>query len=209
MNISKVKLKDSKGITVNFLRQETVNDLTFLNEYVGNYRMPVHQGMKDLFNKLKPHLIKVCGLAVIESDIEITAIQSNGDSFLISGKVSVLNGQVYAINTPLIKEEAEYSQHGNVLTIVDEIYKETKMYCDKKRKVDVKQFAMDFNRGKEGYVQEDFDKMSEGEARELMVAALEKSGAIIIDREDMEEDNGRVIDINQPEKEVKKKAATV
>lgn len=210
MNIQKVKNKGIKGLEVSYMKFDLVSDLSYANEYTTKYKMPVHVGLNEMFNKLIPHLIKICGLSV-ESEVEVNCITSNGNQFLISGKVTVLNGQVYAINTPLIKEEAEYAEHDNVLTIVNEIYTETKIYADKKKKVDVKQFVMDFNKKKEGYNQADFDEMSDGEARELMIAALEKTGAIIIDREDIsettEEENGKVIEMIHPEKEVKKKVA--
>lgn len=209
MNISKVKIAGTKGLKVSYLKYEENGGLTFLNEHQTTYRMPVHQGLKDLFAKFTKHLIKICGLAVIDSDVEVTAVTSNGDNFLISGMVTVLNGQVYAINTPLIKEEAEYSEHKNVLTLVDELYKEVKLYCDKKRKIEPKQFVMDFYKNKEGFDQSEFDKMSDGDTRKMMIEALEKTGAIIIDKEDIEVDDnqGKVIEMQPVSEEKKKKVA--
>lgn len=211
MNINSVRLNGTKGLIVKYMIGEESHGLTFLNEYSTVYRMPVHEALKNLFAKLAPHLVSICKIDVDNdpeySDIEITGITSNGGDFLISAKISTLNGSTFAINTPLVKEESDYYMHDAVIKIVNDIYSEIKIYADKKRKPESKQFVMDFYKNVEGYTQEMFDSMSEGESRELMVAALEKSGAIIIDREDMEVDTVKIIEMDTTAESKKKKVA--
>lgn len=186
MKISKIKLNNDglKGLTVNFLKNELKDGLTFINEHQVTYKAPIHHPLSKLIQSLAKYVIDICNLNE-DAEITVTGITANDKQFLISAKSYVLENSIIAINTPNIKE-GMYDAYGAIQKIIDEIYREVDIYATKKQAIDKKQFVMDlFSKDPDKLNAIDF---SDPEAvKEQMIAYLEKNNCVVIEREADEE----------------------
>lgn len=192
VKLGKVALNQGgfKGLTVTYSKTEIVENVPFLVEAPGiKYKRPVHEVLRNKFAQLRPHMKKICQLACTEDDIDIIAVTSNEESFIISAKVSTLDDKIFSVNTPYLEED-DYSKGREVLDIITGIYDETMKYLSTKNaKLESKQYLMEFTEKmdedkleKIGMTKDmDFEKMAAGPMREMMIKALEMSGAAVMD----------------------------
>jgi hypothetical protein len=191
MKISSVKLVDMglKGVEVSYSKEEKKKELSFLNEYSKKDRRPIPKELREKFQSLVDYMLQITDLKK-GADLRITGITAGENQFLISGKVSVLDGKIYAINTPLIKE-ADFEQFHGVMAIIEEIYAETWKHVESDTAPNATQFVMDFNEtlnARDKMSKEEIDGMNEKEKTAYMMDYLEKKGAVIMAPDDIEEE---------------------
>lgn len=206
MKISKVKLIDSglKGIEVSFLKQEVKGGLTFQNEYMKKDKRPVTKELRKLFSRLVGDGIQILDLNQ-KADFTVTGVIGGENQFQITGKVMVLDGKVYGLATPVIKE-GEYEHYKQVMEIIDQIYTGVKEHLDSDKTVTPHQFVMDFNEtlhGEKKLTKEEIDSMDESEKTKYMMDYLEKKGAVIMAAEDIDSEPAPQEDDNFPDEEPK------
>lgn len=202
-----------KGLTVTYSKTEIVENVPFSVETPAQkYKRPVHKALTEKFNSLREHIKAICKLSpsVELADIEMISVTSNEEVFILSAKVSTFDGKVFAVSTPQLDADSEYSQAEDVLKIIDELYNETMKYLSKKEALDSKQYLIDFVAKTDEKKLEsiglskdvDFTKMASGEQRAKMIEALQMTGAIVMDREDI--DHEAPVEAVAPVKEEKK-----
>lgn len=213
MKISKAKLVDGglRGLEAAYTSLEVKDNFQFENEYTRKRKAPVPQELKDLFAKLKSHLMKICFIDENgEDDVEITGVSSNNDDqFLIMAKVRAneLTNATFAVNTPLVKDDSGYTDFDDVIQIVSAIYTGVKKYFKEKEMADSKQIVMDlFNKDSdkvnevlnkdlaEGaeprqFTAADINKLADSELQPLIIAALERKGCMVMKKEEHETSN--------------------
>jgi len=195
MKIGKIKLNDGglSGMKVCYLKPHTRGGFTYLDEYEVNYKSMIHSDLKDLFKSLVEYLIDICCLStdVQDQDVEITGMVNSDKGFMIMGKVRILDNAIFALNTPLINDEAGYSEkkHKKVLELMDSIYKETAKYILQDKIADKKQYAFEFNDKKQALTQKELESMSDKEIEDFCRRTLEEKGAIVISESDRHEES--------------------
>lgn len=216
MQISNVKFADGgrHGIVVGYSWVENRGHFDFTNEAPGvKFRAPVNQELRESFEKLREFVIEICRFNNrFREDVEVTGITSNATSkFLISAKVRTEGNTVFAVNTPLIKEETGYDQFENVIIAIQNIYDQVKEYVEKRKMATPQQIVMAFEKDNADFDKDAFNELSEEDqikrAEELLIGKgyLTVSPVEIIDDDAIvsEEGFGTEIEVIEKKKEVK------
>lgn len=196
--LSSVKLVNGglKGIEVKYQLSEVRENRQFFNEYSSKKKAPVHKELEDCFSWLKGHLLDICGYSLDMDErnyhmanLEMTSVTLNDKGFILSGALSILNGdKALNITTPIIAESDEYSEYSKVIAIIEGIFSETKEYMAGKKQMDDTQFVIKSNKENPDFDKDAFMKMSKKEQREFATKILEDQGAFVFMSDEMEDD---------------------
>lgn len=196
LKIGSVKLKNGgmKGMVVNYIKPVMKNGNMFMDTYDVKKSAPVTFELMDKFAKLGNYLLDICGYTTNELEreqllglLEITKLSAGQESFQISGKLKVLGGnQVVSLTTPLIKESMDYGDFEEVMKLVDDIYDDTREYVGGKMMSET-ELALRFYKDKEGFSEDEFNKLPEAERIKIGTRALEELGLIVINEREVEE----------------------
>lgn len=171
-SLSKVKLVKDGGLIVHYEVSEVVNEQSYSNKYHVESAKDVHPDLQKLFDDLRPvigrvfHLISfktllaTPGFKATKSQKELgdayaetilANIEAKGVSFsgmddniavIITGSMTVGNGQKTAINTPRIKFNSEtYGFEEELETIIGEIETEVYAFLFKGKKAQLELFG--------------------------------------------------------------------
>lgn len=198
IQLSSVKLVSGglKGIEVKYQLSEVRENRQFFNEYSSKKKAPVHKELEDCFSWLKGHLLDICGYSLDQDErafhmanLEMTSVTLNEKGFILSGLLSILNGdKALNITTPIIAESDEYCDYSKVIAIIEGIFSETKEYMAGKKQMDDAQFVIKSNKENPEFDKDAFMKMSKKEQREFATKILEDQGAFVFMSDEMEED---------------------
>jgi len=171
-SLSKVKLVSDGGLIVHYEVTEVVSDQAYSNKFHVESAKDVHPDMKKLFDNLRPVLGRVFHLISFQSLLAtpgfkatkaqkelgdsytskvLDNIEARGVSFsgqddniavIITGLMTVGNGQKTAINTPRIKFNSEtYGFEEELENIVDEIESEVYEFLFNGKKAQLELFG--------------------------------------------------------------------
>jgi hypothetical protein len=171
-SLSKVKLVKDGGLIVNYEVTEVVNEQAYSNKYTVESAKDIHPDLKNLFNSLRSVIGRVFHLISFKSLLDtpgfkatksqkelgesysekvLDNIEARGLSFsgaddnvavIITGLMTVGNGQKTAINTPRIKFNSEtYGFEEDLESIVFEIETEVYEFLFKGKKAQLELFG--------------------------------------------------------------------
>ena len=191
MKISKFELVQSglKGMIVHYLENENREGFEFLNEHKTTYKAPVPAMARTLIQRGTEYFIDLARLdsALPKGAVRLVKVEGNDEKIRFSGNVVDVDGCEFPVVSPWIEESTIYSKWNKLQLWHEECLRLVEDYSQKGQIEDAKQFMIDFSqteKGNKDFGDLDFDKMAEGELRDKMREALEKSGAIIIDSGD-------------------------
>lgn len=198
----KTKNLGLKGMTVGFTQIEKGEDkLPWNVQHETKYPMPVGPAIRDCFDKIAAHMIKVLGYdnERIQTDhIDITRIDYTTDgSVRVSMNVLAITGRWSSVNSPWVKIADEFDEYQDLIAVCNTLWDLTAKYILGKQKVNPKQYVLDLfdkaeSESKEfDLTKEEIGRLSKEEAYNYMIKCLEENGAIFLD-------HGNV---NQPEAE--------
>jgi hypothetical protein len=205
MNIKKISLTANgfKGAEISFLTQTFKNNRPFLNETIEKRKNPIHGDMEKLFKDLRIHLLDVCKInnnrlseaeqktVILETDI--SSIEFDNDSFLLSGETEVFEGKTIKLKTCKVQESDGYEGYAEVRGIIDELKVEATAYLDGLKVVSDREMMLRWLEARKDHnmTREQFDEMSEEDQKKYMNKTLNaKFGAEIDTDEDVEEEEG-------------------
>jgi len=126
MNIKRIELQSNgfKGANVHFLTHTMKNSRPFINETIEKRKNPIHGDMEKLFKDLRVHLLDVCNInnnrlseaeqKTIILETEISSIEFDNDSFLLSGEMEVFSDKKIKLKTCKVQESDDYEGYGEV-----------------------------------------------------------------------------------------------
>ena len=173
MNIKKVKTVNDgvQGLKVEFVEEVMKGGEPYNLFRDDRYTHPIIPELRESFNKLKIHLLRLCrlwdpdhdqyiddtgyGLKVpvpmnerwkrmkaLIDDLEITGVTSNLDNFLIIGKMpGDCPGNINVLSMNVMPG-SEYTFYDEVIDIIDELYQNVGKYIEYKGVVDAKQVVV-------------------------------------------------------------------
>lgn len=188
MKISKVKLKENgrAGLVVTYTSTDKRDGMEYIIDTNRTYRAPVNKELARAVEALRKHLLEVCMIAnEIPEEVSVTGVSSNGEWFIISGKVTTYGKKVFAVNTPKMDDDGEYGHFDEVMDKVRKVFEEVAVYVLQKKVADKKQIALDFITADAVKMDvavdlESFNGMSDEELDNYCREHLEKRGAIVI-----------------------------
>lgn len=196
LKIGSLKLVNGgmKGMVVSYLDPVMKNGNLFMDKCVVEKSAPVTFELMDKISQLGNYLLDICGYTTNELEreqllslLEITKLSAGSDNFQISGKLKVLGGnQVVSLTSPLIKESMEYEGYEEVMKLVDSIYADTKEYIGGKM-MSAEELAVRFYKDKEGFDEDEFNKLPKDEQIRIGTGVLEKLGCIVINESEVSE----------------------
>lgn len=171
-SLSKVKLVKDGGLIVHYEVTEVINEQAYSNKYQVESAKDIHPDLKNLFNNLRPVIGRVFHLTSFKSlldtagfkatkpqkelgeayaDKVLDNVEAKGLSFsgaddnvavVITGLMTVGNGQETAINTPRIKFNTEtYGFEAELESIIEEIEIEVYEFLFKGKKAQLELFG--------------------------------------------------------------------
>lgn len=226
MNIKRVELiaNGFKGANVHILTNEFRNNRPFLNEIIKKNKNPIHMDMEKLFKDLRIHLLDVCKvnnirlseaekkMLILETDV--TSIEFDNDSFLISGEMEVFEDKKIKIKTCKVQESDGYEGYHEVRGLIEALKVEAISYVDGMKIVSDREMMLRWLEAKKDHnmSKEQFEALDEQGQKEYMDKTMRsKFGADIdlADEEEEQEEEPQAIDIDNevidvPEKKEKK-----
>jgi len=193
MEIASVKLVNAglKGIVVTYAQASCKDDRSFIDEHVSKKKAPIHEELETAFESLREPLLDICGYPEPETyitDVEMTGITYNNKGFVLSAKLSILDGEkTINLVTPLIRDGNEYPGFMKVIQTLDKIYEETRSYMAGEKSFSDEQLVLKFNSSNEGFDADSFKKLSKDEQREIATKVLQDQGSIVFHPETEEE----------------------
>lgn len=198
----------SEGVKVQYesleVRGGVVSDIKSSREY----RRPVQRELRNYFNQLKEHLLRLTGyhwandnvLELLMSTTNVNYIisdQKNG-KFMIGGIKRIMERYKTALNTPNIAFEDYERYEDEVKEIFKKIMMETKLFIKGIKGADSRQVAVDYIVLKrelpESAAAHEFEQMSAEDQDKLMNEAFENYGLTI-----KQEDGEMVISMEEEE----------
>lgn len=227
MNIKKIELQANgfKGAYVTFLANEFRNNRPFVNETIKKNKNPIHMDMEKLFKDLRIHLLDVCKVnnirlseaeqktLILETDV--TSIEFDNDSFLISGEMEVFEDKKIKIKTCKVQESDGYEGYYEVRGLIEALKVEAISYVDGMKIVSDREMMLRWLEAKKDHnmSKEQFEALDEQGQKEYMDKTMRSKFGADIDmadeEEELEEEPSQAIDIDNevidvPEKKEKK-----
>jgi len=208
MNIKKIELQGGgyKGANVFFLTQTFKQNRPFLNETIEKRKNPIHGDMEKLFKDLRVHLLDVCNInnnrlseaeqKTIILETEISSIEFDNDSFLLSGEMEVFSDKKIKLKTCKVQESDDYEGYGEVRKIIDELKTEAVAYLDGLKVVSDREMMLRWLEARKdnNMTKEQFEAMDEQGQKEYMNKTLSvKFGAEIDTDEEEEQDDDSAV----------------
>ena len=199
MNIKKISLTANgfKGAEISFLTQTFKNNRPFLNETIEKRKNPIHGDMEKLFKDLRVHLLDVCNINnsrlseaeqnTLILETEISSIEFDNDSFLLSGEMEVFGEKRIKLKTCKVQESDDYEGFGDVRAIIEELKVEATAYLDGLKVVSDREMMLRWLEARKDHnmTKEQFEAMDEQGQKEYMNKTLNaKFGAEIDTDED-------------------------
>lgn len=182
------------GMKVSFSRLENGGDgMRYNNEYTATYKMPVSAGLRDCWNRLKGHVIRVLGLdeELSEDDIRVLGVTCDAvDAIRMQVNVKAVTGKWYNVNMPPVCNSDEYSQYDRMVELVDDLWLMTSKYVVGEAIAEKKQYVLDLYqenevKGKKQIMtMEEIEDMDEGATMKFYADYLEAKGAVFLERPD-------------------------
>jgi len=201
MNIKKISLTANgfKGAEISFLTQTFKNNRPFLNETIEKRKNPIHGDMEKLFKDLRVHLLDVCNINnsrlseaeqnTLILETEISSIEFDNDSFLLSGEMEVFGEKRIKLKTCKVQESDDYEGFGDVRAIIEELKVEATAYLDGLKVVSDREMMLRWLEARKDHnmTKEQFEAMDEQGQKDYMNKTLNaKFGAEIDTDEDDE-----------------------
>jgi hypothetical protein len=193
MEIASVKLVNAglKGIVVTYAQASSRDSRSFIDEHVSKKKAPIHDELEKAFDDLREPLLDICGYPEPEayvSDVEMTGVTYNNKGFVLSAKLSILDGEkTINLVTPLIRDGNEYPGFIKVIQTLEKIWEETRSYMAGEKSFSDEQLVLKFNSDKEGFDADSFKKLSKEEQREIATKVLQDQGSIVFHPETEED----------------------
>lgn len=182
------------GMKVSFSRLENGGDgMRYNNEYTATYKMPVSAGLRDCWNRLKGHVIRVLGLdeELSEDDIRVLGVTCDAvDAIRMQVNVKAVTGKWYNVNMPPVCNSDEYSQYDRMVELVEDLWLMTSKYVVGEAIAEKKQYVLDLYQEnevkgkKQALTMDEIDGMSEEEALKFYADYMEEKGYIFLERPD-------------------------
>ncbi|MCC7514562.1 MAG: hypothetical protein IT212_07700 [Bacteroidia bacterium] len=179
-----------KGVEIRYETAEIIDGVQYSSEDLKKSFRPAHRELKALMKEFVSPLIELCGYRqenVNPYDFEVTGITAGTEQFIISGKYRCWGDKVISINTPLIKEGDAYEHFNDVVTLVDNVYKEIDLYLSGVKKITKKEVIVDYmkdvKKNETFKIEDDFSSMNDEEWK-LMLKEINKDLGIVVHMED-------------------------
>jgi hypothetical protein len=196
MQLNKVELVNGgiKGLKIAYLEKVRRGSYDYKDEMKGHHiHTPVPAELKNMFYKLKKHLMVICSIdkeILDEGSVIVTGISSNEkDFFEILGYVNGSFGEI-TLSHEAITVDSGYPAFKKVMDIVSEIFDGVVQYKAAKMLDSNKQMLLSFSEdAKAAKMLEnvDIESLSVKEQAAKAKEILESLGGIIMMPEDMEE----------------------
>jgi hypothetical protein len=184
----KVKEGGMKGLEVSYCHQEEKDGKTWNIEDWQDRKIPIGEKLDEVIKAFRFYLMDIFGYDMKEAnagDCKIKEIKFDGD-IVLSGELRVLNGdRTVNLKTCKIDESCEYERYDELNKLIGQMKDEINLYMEGKSIMSEKQLVMQFYQGKKGFDEAEFAGLSEEQLEEKYTAALEKMGAIVIRKSDM------------------------
>jgi len=201
MNIKKVELQNGgyKGCTVVFLSHTMKNSRPFINETIEKRKNPIHGDMEKLFKDLRVHLLDVCNInnnrlseaeqKTIILETEISSIEFDNDSFLLSGEMEVFGEKKIKLKTCKVQESDDYAGYNEVRGIIEELKVEATAYLDGLKVVSDREMMLRWLEARKDHnmTKEQFEAMDEHGQKEYMNKTLNSKFGAEIDTDEEDE----------------------
>jgi hypothetical protein len=182
------------GMKVVFSRVEAGGDgMKYNNEYTATYKMPVSAGLRDCWNRLKGHVIRVLGLdeELNEEDIRVLSVGcDSADVIRMQVNVKAITGKWYNVNMPPVCNSEEYSQYDRMVELIDDLWLMTSKYVVGEAIAEKKQYVLDLYQEnevkgkKQSLTMDEIEGMDENEVMKFYADYLEAKGAVFLERPD-------------------------
>lgn len=115
-------------------------------------KVPVGPKLMEIINSFRFYLYDIYGYdlaSINQAEMEVTGIKSGNGSFLLSGKMKVLDGtKVVPMNTPLITSQDEYDKFMEVDKLIGQLYASVAEYMEGKHTMNSADYVKKFYEGK-------------------------------------------------------------
>lgn len=208
LSIASVKLVNGgmKGIEVEYLLPSTKGNVQFLDIYKSKRKAPIHTELEDCFKWLRNHMLDICGYSLDPEErsyllpaIEMTGVKYGDKGIIMTANLNILGGnKVLSLTTPLIVDELDYKEYGDLVKIINGIYSETKDYMAGLKVMSDVQIVARFNAKNDDFDIDSFNKMTAKEQRDLATKILEDQGCMVFHNDELTDEPGQVIDTTKP-----------
>lgn len=180
------------GLVVTFEKREKATDgLSYNNEYEGRFKMPVPHSLRDKWNELTKHVIKLlCLNAKIPTDsIIFNWIQCNAaGEIMIAVKIQARHNRWYSAVVPVLISDEEYEGYTEMYDIISEVFLMSARYILNSEVASPKQAMLDFadtaEREKKSFsfTKDEINDLSEEDAMAAYADIMEDRGYVFLER---------------------------